>query len=112
MSILKTSIKLPPKCIDCRYFIPHYSVHPDEIVGFGRCSKYSKFCFITGEQQYELATVCRKMEDKCGPNAIYFKESVMKNKIRWIQMMAYQPYVFILFGVSLYSVVFIKYVCM
>jgi hypothetical protein len=172
------------RCIDCKFFIPNYSIYSDSIVNLGRCAKYKaqtnssvalSDCLIemqsdtqivdvsrsptfrhhprcirdkpfcagsssvlsaphqqslphsygcsrtssshissndtdTTNDFYEYAIVCRKSEQKCGPNAVYFEKSIIKNKVTIIKIMAYQPYFFILFGVSLYSFVFIKYI--
>jgi hypothetical protein len=111
--MIKEIALLPPilnkKCIDCRFFVPHNSINKDEIVQLGRCVKEKKICLITGEQQYEYANICRTIEQKCGINAKWFEESKIKDKIKWVQIIAYQPYYFILFGMTINTFILIKF---
>lgn len=57
-----------PICANCKFFIPNKNV----------CSKFGDINIITGDYTYEPADSVRKDEQKCGKNAIYFKQNNFK----------------------------------
>ena len=95
-------------CLKCKYFIPHLSIDVKEIVSKGKCYKNKRFCNIINEFDYDYIKDCRQSDIKCGRKAKYFEESILQNKIKYTKYIAYQPYIFIAVGSTIYSFYIIK----
>jgi hypothetical protein len=57
-----------PICANCKYFIPINN----------KCSKFGEINIITNDYMYEEALIVRNNDDKCGEDAIFFKENYFK----------------------------------
>ena len=57
-----------PICANCKYFIPTNN----------ECSKFGEINIITNEHIYEDAIIVRNDENKCGEDAIFFKQNYFK----------------------------------
>lgn len=55
-------------CANCKFFISSKK----------ECSKFGDVDIITGKYDYENATIVRNDEDKCGEDAIFFKNNNFK----------------------------------
>jgi hypothetical protein len=62
----------PPKCIDCRHFIPYKFSGMGFSHSLSYCKKNSKVNSFSDMILYEYADVCRKDEKKCGYNGKMF----------------------------------------
>ena len=59
-----------PACIHCKHFQQTVPGIPN-----GKCVLFGEKDFVTGKLQYHDARDCRLDEEKCGLNAIHFKNS-------------------------------------
>jgi hypothetical protein len=57
-----------PICANCKFYIPTNS----------KCSKFGEINIITNECRYEEAIIVRMDENKCGEDAIFFKQNYFK----------------------------------
>ena len=57
-----------PICANCKFYIPTNS----------KCSKFGEINIITNECRYEEAIIVRTDENKCGEDAIFFKQNYFK----------------------------------
>ena len=57
-----------PKCANCKFFIPTNN----------KCSNFGNIDIVTNEYQYEPAIIVRKDDNKCGEDAIFFKQNYFK----------------------------------
>ena len=57
-----------PICANCKYFIPINN----------ECSKFGEINIITNEHIYEDAIIVRTDDDKCGEDAMFFKQNYFK----------------------------------
>jgi len=57
-----------PVCANCKYFIPNKN----------ECSKFGSIDIVTNEYHYEPALTVRKDDNKCGEEAIFFKQNYFK----------------------------------
>jgi hypothetical protein len=57
-----------PICANCKYFIPTNN----------ECSKFGEINIITNEHTYEEAIIVRTNDDKCGEDAMFFKQNYFK----------------------------------
>jgi len=57
-----------PICANCKYFIPTNN----------ECSKFGEINIITNEHVYEEAIIVRKDDNKCGEDALFFKQNYFK----------------------------------
>jgi hypothetical protein len=68
-------------CLNCLHFIRPTELqkeYRDDYELYGRCKKFGKMNFITGEIEYCLARNCRLDDEKCGYNG----EEYLKKKIK------------------------------
>ena len=96
------------KCMNCKFFIPFFSINKTKIINEGKCAKYSKICMISGDTIYEKASICRRNEFKCGYNSKYFVETKLNGHISFVQSIAYLQYSFLIFGSIPYIYYFYK----
>ena len=65
-----------PACINCVHFIEDQSNYPydpppsDE--KYGKCKLFGRQNMVTGNINYEYASLCRENEEKCGKNGKFF----------------------------------------
>jgi hypothetical protein len=61
-----------PLCIHCVNFIPpkNNSFEPDN--NYGKCRKFNKPNYVTGDEDYILAKNCREDNHKCGTVGLEF----------------------------------------
>jgi hypothetical protein len=57
-----------PICANCKYFIPNKN----------ECSKFGEINIITNEHIYEDAIIVRMDDNKCGEDAVFFKQNYFK----------------------------------
>lgn len=57
-----------PICANCKFYIPTNS----------KCSKFGEINIITNECRYEDANIVRMDENKCGEDAVFFKQNYFK----------------------------------
>ena len=57
-----------PICANCKFYIPSNS----------KCSKFGEINIITNECRYEDAIIVRMDENKCGDDAVFFKQNYFK----------------------------------
>jgi hypothetical protein len=57
-----------PICANCKYFIPINN----------ECSKFGEVDIITNEHIYEEAIIVRNDDNKCGEDAMFFKQNYFK----------------------------------
>ena len=57
-----------PLCANCKFYIPTNN----------ECSKFGEINIITNEHIYEEAIIVRNDDNKCGEDAIFFKENYFK----------------------------------
>jgi hypothetical protein len=57
-----------PICANCKFYIPTNS----------KCSKFGEINIITNECRYEDANIVRMYENKCGEDAVFFKQNYFK----------------------------------
>jgi hypothetical protein len=57
-----------PICANCKYFIPINN----------ECSKFGEINIITNEHIYEDAIIVRMDDNKCGEDAVFFKQNYFK----------------------------------
>jgi len=55
-------------CADCKFFIPNGN----------KCSKFGDLDIISGKHNFENAIIVRNDENKCGEDAIFFKNNNFK----------------------------------
>jgi len=96
------------KCMNCKYFIPFFSINKNKIISEGKCAKYSKICMVSGDIIYEKASICRRNEFKCGYMSRYFVATKLNGHISFVQSLAYLQYSFLLFGSIPYLYFFYK----
>ena len=60
--------KNKPICANCKYFIPINN----------ECSKFGEINIITNKYTYEDAIIVRTDDNKCGEDAIFFKQNYFK----------------------------------
>ena len=56
-----------PICANCKFYIPT-----------NKCSKFGEINIITNEHVYEEAIIVRNDDNKCGEDAIFFKQNYFK----------------------------------
>jgi hypothetical protein len=54
-------------CANCKFYIPT-----------NKCSKFGEINIITNEHNYEEAIIVRNDDNKCGEDAIFFKQNYFK----------------------------------
>lgn len=69
-----SSAKPPPLCIQCKHFIPQDLFCRSKRAEYGHCRKFYEIHLVTGEKNYEFATIARSSKTMCGTNATYFEE--------------------------------------
>ena len=57
-----------PICANCKFYIPTNN----------KCSKFGEINIITNEHNYEEAIIVRNDDNKCGEDAIFFKQNYFK----------------------------------
>ena len=57
-----------PICANCKFFIPNKN----------ECGNFGEINIITNEYTYEDAIIVRKDDNKCGEDAIFFKQNYFK----------------------------------
>ena len=57
-----------PICANCKYFIPNKN----------KCGNFGEIDIITNEYIYEDAIIVRTDDNKCGEDAIFFKQNYFK----------------------------------
>ena len=57
-----------PICANCKFYIPTNN----------KCSNFGEINIITNEHIYEEAIIVRNDDNKCGEDAIFFKENYFK----------------------------------
>lgn len=57
-----------PICANCKFYIPTNN----------KCSKFGEINIITNEHVYEEAIIVRNDDNKCGEDAIFFKQNYFK----------------------------------
>jgi len=67
----------PPKCNQCKYFIPAM-MKDDTYIGdyFGKCNKFMKIDDKTNEIKYRYAIQSRTYDYMCGQNARFFEQKI------------------------------------
>lgn len=74
-------IKSKNHCINCANYINYKYTYPyDEIYDstnkLGNCSIFGKQNLVTGEIEYEYASICRINESKCGKEGKYYSKKL------------------------------------
>ena len=57
-----------PICANCKFYIPTNN----------KCSKFGKINIITNDYMYDEAIIVRNDDNKCGEDAIFFKQNYFK----------------------------------
>jgi len=57
-----------PICANCKFYIPTNN----------KCSKFGEINIITNDYMYEEAIIVRNDDNKCGEDAIFFKQNYFK----------------------------------
>ena len=70
-------------CINCIHFIGDKMNYPDDTL-YGKCKMFGETNLITGEIEYDYASMCRHDNTKCGINGKYFNTIVINQKINTI----------------------------
>jgi hypothetical protein len=91
-------LSLVNKCFQCKYFIPYQSINKNEIIHFAKCARFKKIHDYTNVFDYEYTIKCRKDENKCGMIGKYFRPTIWKNKILYVQLCGLSSFAFLLFG--------------
>ena len=74
--------KTVPICSNCLHFIEHTNNYPYDPIptneNYGRCKKFGEMNMVTGNIDYDLASICRFNNSKCGKFGLEFtgKEKV------------------------------------
>jgi len=55
-------------CANCKFFIPYKN----------QCTIFGNVDIITGEKNYESATIARNNEEQCGEDAIFYQKNYFK----------------------------------
>jgi hypothetical protein len=66
------SIKLAPRCIDCKHYLITEPFRGANIYATAKCTKAIYKCSDTGQHKYEYAYIVRSEEKMCGPNGTHF----------------------------------------
>jgi hypothetical protein len=64
-----------PVCVKCVHFIPATKAEPYIEPRFGKCKKFGTMSMITGEINYDYASLCRNNDNKCGEKGIFYQET-------------------------------------
>lgn len=90
LPFINATLITPKKiCKDCKFFIANEK----------QCMKFGDTNLVTGEQDFEFASLVRANDDKCGEDAKYFE----KNNFKFLTI----PYYFTLTYWYWYPVIFL-----
>lgn len=96
-------IKNKKICANCKFFISNKK----------ECSKFGDVDIITGKYDYEDATIVRNDEDKCGEDAIFFKNNYLKIIcIPFVSLLKNSDLIFLLYNIAfpLFIIAIILYI--
>ena len=69
-----------PICSNCLHFIENINNYPyhqnPSQKEYGRCKKFGVMSLITGEIEYDFATICRSSINKCGNLGSEYTEKI------------------------------------
>ena len=64
-----------PVCKNCKYFLPNKNLNDKKSqVIYGRCSNFMEKDIVSGDVEYNYASVCRSSDRLCGQYGKYFEE--------------------------------------
>jgi len=72
------SIKLAPRCIDCKHYLITEPNRGANIYATAKCTRVIYKCSDTGVNKFEYAYITRSEEKMCGPNGVHFLPLVRK----------------------------------
>jgi hypothetical protein len=77
LNIYITKTTLPKLCIDCKYFVGEESRWPYDDAPqakYGKCKLFGKINLVSGEINYEYASLAREDDKMCGKNGKLFEK--------------------------------------
>ena len=64
-----------PTCVKCVHFVPATRAEPYLEPRFGKCRKFGAMSMVTGEINYDYASICRNDDYKCGEKGFFYEEA-------------------------------------
>jgi hypothetical protein len=64
-----------PICVKCNHYAPATSAEPYLEPRFGKCKKFGEMSKVTGEINYDYASICRENDNKCGEKGFFYEEA-------------------------------------